>query len=236
MKGDLTRLKKQFNQLACQSSFNIIDLKDYILWRGILQRKESGSLVALVEKVLGLYLPKDDAIRKNEQWEVIPLAPELLHYAALDVYASRLIFERATNIAPFDQVAVQTPPGTMVALLIQSGGNVAAYGRISKTQPASLGGVRVRVPTKSRLVVDVDKVVIPSAAAILHLLPQSPLPSSQKTKAGAFTLAQLQAASSTDTFAVVAPVKLLTFDHQNPVCCFLSSAIIFSNCILFSEL
>lgn len=70
-----------------------------------------------MEKVLGLYLPKDDAIRKNEQWEVIPLAPELLHYAALDVFASRLIFERATNIAPFDQVTDTTwhhgcPPNT----------------------------------------------------------------------------------------------------------------------------
>ena len=85
-----------------------------------------------MEKVLELYLPKDDAIRRNEQWEVIFLAPELLHYAALDVFASRLIFEQATKIAPFDQVTLQTPPGTMVALLVQGGGNVAAYGRISK--------------------------------------------------------------------------------------------------------
>jgi hypothetical protein len=62
VKGDLTHLKKQLNQLAGHSSFNIIDLKDYILWWGILQQKESGLLEALVEKVWGLYLPKDDAI------------------------------------------------------------------------------------------------------------------------------------------------------------------------------
>jgi len=37
VKGNLTHLTKQFNQLAGQSSFNIIDLKDYILWWGILQ-------------------------------------------------------------------------------------------------------------------------------------------------------------------------------------------------------
>ena len=141
MKGNFTCLKKQFNQLAGQSPSNIIDLKDYVLQQGILQRKESGSLEALVEKVLGLYLHKYDAIQKNEQWEVIPLAPKLLHYAALDDFASCFIFEQATNVAPFDQVTLQTPPGTMVALLIQGGGNVAAYSCISKTQPASLGGV-----------------------------------------------------------------------------------------------
>src|SRR6202044_2523967 len=60
VKGDLTRIKKQFDQLANQTSFNVIDLKEYALHRGILQKKESGSLEALVGKVLGKYLCKDD--------------------------------------------------------------------------------------------------------------------------------------------------------------------------------
>jgi hypothetical protein len=34
-------------------------------------------LEALVGKVLGRYLPKDDVLRKNDEWEVLPLKPEL---------------------------------------------------------------------------------------------------------------------------------------------------------------
>jgi len=57
VKGDLTRLKKQFNQLAGQSSFNIIDLKDYILRRGICSEKSLVRL-RLCGEGFGLYLPK----------------------------------------------------------------------------------------------------------------------------------------------------------------------------------
>ena len=217
VKGDLTRIKKQFNQLSNQTSFTVIDLKEYVLRRGILQKNESGSLDSLVEKVLGLFLPKDDVLRKNNQWEVLPLAPNLLHYAALDVYASHLIFEKATEMIPFDQVTYGTAGGTPVALLVHEGGIVVAYGKVADLQPTSLGGVQVQVPTKSQMVVDIETVLIPSAAAILHLLPQSLSLSSQKTKAGAYTLGQLHAASSASTFQVVTPIALLTFDHQNSV-------------------
>jgi hypothetical protein len=216
VKGDLTRIKKQFDQLGNQTSFNVIDLKEYALQQGILQRKESGSLDALAEKVLGQYLPKDDMLRKNDDWELWPLRPELLNYAAWDVLASRLIFEKATEVAPLEQVEYSSPAGTRVALLVQEGGSIAAYGKIATLQPKSLGNIRVKVPTNSRLVIDVDCVLVPSAAAILHLLPQSS--SAQKTKSGAYTLEQLNAASGTTVFQVVTPVSLLTFDHRDQVC------------------
>ena len=57
--------------------------------------------------------------------------------------------------------------------MIQEGGNIAAYGRISRSQPSSLGGVRVNVPSKSQLIIDINTVLIPSAAVIFHILPQS---------------------------------------------------------------
>jgi hypothetical protein len=141
VKGDLTRIKKQFNQLSNQTSFTVIDLKEYVLRRGILQKNKSGSLDSLVEKVLGLFLPKDEVLRRNDQWEVLPLASNLLHYAALDVYASHAIFERATEMVPFDQVTYGTAGGTPVALLVHEGGIVAAYGKVADLQPTSLGGV-----------------------------------------------------------------------------------------------
>jgi hypothetical protein len=98
------------------------------------------------------------------------------------------LFEKAAEVAPLDQVEINSPAGTHIALFMQEGGNVAAYGRISSSQPTSLGGVKVNVPSKSWLVVDVDVVIIPSAAVILHILPQPASTSSQKTKAGAYTV------------------------------------------------
>jgi hypothetical protein len=53
------------------------------------------------------------------------------------------------------------------------------------------------------MVVDIETVLIPSAAVILHLLPQSLSLSSKKTKAGAYTLCQLHATSFASTFQVV---------------------------------
>ena len=91
-------------------------------------------------------------------------------------------------MAPLDQVEIDSPAGTCFALLIQEGGNVAAYGRNSSSQPTSLRGMKVNVPSKSWLVVDIDAVIIPSAAVIFHILPQPATTSSQKTKAGAYTL------------------------------------------------
>ena len=63
---------------------------------------------ALVAKVLGMCLPKDDVLRKSDEWEELPLKPELLHYAAIDVLVSQLVFKEATRVAPLDQVEINT--------------------------------------------------------------------------------------------------------------------------------
>ena len=214
IKGDFTHLKKQFPQLAQQTSFNTIDLKEYAIQRGIINRKQSGTLDGLVEKLLGMFLPKDDSLRKSDQWEVPQIPGRLITYAISDVIASHLVFQKASEIAPLAYIQSTTPPGTHVKLLIQEGGEVSAYGTIAQTQPSSLGNVRVKVPSNSRLVIDVETVIIPSAAAILHLLPSE----KGKTKAGALTLEQLQASSSSLPFQVVCPISLLMFDLRDQVC------------------
>jgi hypothetical protein len=211
IKGDFTRLKKQFPQLAEQTSFNTIDLKEYAIKRGIIHRRQSGTLDVLVEKLLGMFLPKDDSLRRSDQWEVPQLPDHLIKYAISDVIASSLVFQKASEIAPLAYIQSTTPPGTRVKLLIQEGGEVAAYGTIAQTQPTSLGNIRVKVPSKSRLVIDVETIIIPSAAAILHLVPSQ----KGKTKAGALTLGQLQASSSSLPFQVVCPISLLMFDLQD---------------------
>jgi hypothetical protein len=218
VKSDLTRIKKQFPQLANQVSFNTINLKEYCIQRGIISRKESGSLDHLLEKTTHMYLSKDNNLRKAEAWEAKTIRSDLLHYAVTDVFCSRIVYEKATEAVPLDRVKYDSPAGTQVAVLIQEGGEIAGYGRISAFQPASLGGVRVKVPSKSRLVIDVETILIPSAAAILHLSSdQRSLPNARRTKPGALTLGQLQAASSTTIFQVVVPLLLLDFDRRKKV-------------------
>jgi hypothetical protein len=183
--------------------------------RGIIGRKESGTLDVLLEKLLGMFLAKDDSIRRSENWELSTLPSQFLQYAVLDVVASRLVFEKSSKIAPLEHVQITSPGGTQVGILVQEGGEVAAYGTIAKDQPTSLGNVRVKVPSKSRLVINVETVVKSSTAAILHLLPSQ----QGKTKSGALTLGQLQEASSSTSFQVVCPLSHLIFDLQDKVLC-----------------
>ncbi|KAJ7719728.1 hypothetical protein B0H16DRAFT_1794348 [Mycena metata] len=207
IKADLTRLKKQFPQLLDQS-FNIIDLKEFAVRRGIIKKNSSGSLDTLAEKALGSYLPKDPSFRRSENWELnLKQHPDLLNYAALDVFASRLIFDKINEMAPLDLVRHDTPAGTRIALLVHEGGEIAAYGRISPTQPASFSGVKV---TRTRLLVDIDVLVLPSAAAILHLASTS-----GRTKSGALTLAELQSQTDGPVFRLVTPIALLEFDRRS---------------------
>ncbi|KAK6981230.1 hypothetical protein R3P38DRAFT_2808326 [Favolaschia claudopus] len=219
IKADFTRLKKQFPQLKDLTSFNVIDLKAYSVERGVIRRKKPGSLDVLAEKVLKVYLSKDDSLRKNDEWETLPLPSHLMCYAALDVHVSLRIFAEVTKLAPLDWVRHDSPAGSRVALLVHEGGEIAAYGKIAATQPSVVSGVRVKTQTNSRVVIDVDQVLIPTAAAILHLLPSENPTARRRTgpKAGAYTLQQLQAAASGSVFQIVCPVALLNFDRAGVV-------------------
>ncbi|KAJ7189729.1 hypothetical protein GGX14DRAFT_580474 [Mycena pura] len=215
IKADLTRLRNQFSQLQSVSSFNVIDLKEYAIDRGVIGRKDAGGLDVLVEKVLGKYLPKDPAIRRCEDWERKDLHQELKHYAALDVVASKMVFEHVTKSSPLHRVQFDTAPGTRVSLRVQEGGEVAAYGRISPVQATSFQGIRIAIPSKTRVMVDIDDVRLPSVAAVLHLLPSTATHAARRTKSGSYTLGQLKEASADSTFSVVSPVHLLEFDTRS---------------------
>jgi hypothetical protein len=187
---------------------NVIDLKQFAIRRGVIKKNSSGSLEKLAENVLGTYLPKEATFRKSEEWETdLKRHPDLLNYAALDVFASRLIFEKITQIAPLDLVHRDTPAGTRVALLVHEGGDIAAYGRIAASQPATFSGVRNSL---TRVIVDIDVLILPSAAAILHLDPSS----SSRTKSGALTISQLKIKSGGRDFQLVTPLALLEFDRR----------------------
>ncbi|KAJ3813690.1 ribonuclease H-like domain-containing protein [Lentinula lateritia] len=116
IKGDLTRLRKQFpSQLHDSVRFSTIDLKEYALAGRFIQPNQSGALASLCETVLGQRLPKDQDTRANNSWEYLTISPSLLHYAACDVLASRRIFEKMLG----DQVDRSVPPDEVKSALEQ---------------------------------------------------------------------------------------------------------------------
>jgi hypothetical protein len=142
----------------------------------------------LTKKLLGMFLEKDDSIRRSEGWESSPLSSKFLQYAAYDVLASRLVFEKCSKLALLQQVQITLSAGTRVAILVQKGGEIAAYGTIAEHQPKSLGNVRVKVPSQKG-----------------------------KTKSGALTFGQLQNASSSTSFQIVCLLSHLILDLQDQV-------------------
>ncbi|KAF9028547.1 hypothetical protein BDZ89DRAFT_1112967 [Hymenopellis radicata] len=223
VKGDLTRLSKQFPQQLQKAVFSTIDLKDYAIQRRIIGREDKGSLAALAETVLGVYLPKDDDVRQSDDWELRPIRSELLKYAALDVLASRQIFEKLSETRAVTGVDRTTPGGTRIALLVQPGGAIIAYGQVLAEQPSKYGDIRIDIPSQSRLVVEIDDVLCTAAALPLHKIPDALVGESsdalstagRRVKAGCRTLGELQSASPTSpTFCVVAQLSHLIFDRR----------------------
>ncbi len=157
-----------------------------------------------------MYLSKDTQYRKCDKWEKLPLDPGLLHYAALDIYASILIFETTVLITPITRIEFGTPPGTAIVLLSHEGGLPVAYGNIANLQPRSHGSIRVNTPTQSRLLITLSEILAPAAAAILHRLPGS----TSRTKSGSYTLGQLKEMAGDASVRVVAPISHLTFDER----------------------
>ncbi|KAJ7809665.1 hypothetical protein B0H13DRAFT_2385112 [Mycena leptocephala] len=120
-------------------------------------------------------------------------------------------------MSPLDRVQNDTAPGSRVALLVQEGGEVAAYGKISDVKSTSFMDVRVVIPSNTRVIVEIDDLILPSVGAVLHLLPHAGDSVSRRTKSGAYTLGQLKEQSPDSTFSVVSPVYLLEFDRRDPL-------------------
>ncbi len=159
---------------------------------------------------------------KSEQWEDAKLSSNLIQYAVTDVFTSRHIFETISKSPCIKNVTADTPAGSRVALLVQEGGDIVAYGKIAANQVSPFKEVYVKVPNWNSVIIDIDILLKPLAAAILHVdhtaISTSTTSKSKQTKLGIFTLGQLQAAFPSICFSMVAPTSLLRFDNCNMVC------------------
>ncbi len=187
----------------------------------------------MVEKTLEKYLPKEDVVRKSACRKDGKLSSDLIQYAATDVFASHCIFEKLLESPLLNNVTIDMPAGSCIALLIQEGGEIIAYGKFSADQSSPFKGVCVKVPNQNCVVIDIDTLLKPSAVAILHIdhsITNSTASKNGRTKLGAFTLGQLQEASMSSSFSMVTPTSLLIFDnrdvvHYNDIIFFLSLLI-----------
>lgn len=95
--NDVRELKHSFNHIKFQPK-NVVDvgcLSDFILPHLNIVRKnplpESKGLAKLVASLLGKYLKKD---QQFSNWEIRPLSPDQIKYAAMDVLAVLQIYEQ----------------------------------------------------------------------------------------------------------------------------------------------
>ena len=110
----------------------------------------------------------------------------------MDVFASQVIFEKTSELAPIACINFDTPARTRVALLAQEGGGPIAFGIVSDPQLSVFGSIRVKTATCNQLLITVNTIIVPSAVGIFHWPPRGV---SGKTKANALTLCQLQEAA-----------------------------------------
>lgn len=218
IKGDFTRLQKQFLNLVENEDhkFSLIDLKDMARDRGAISWEEQGSLAYLSKKLLRLHLPKDDATRVNNDWELSELQKELKLYASLDVYTSQQLYTRLLTMTPPLRVNANTEPGTQVLFHVTDGAPPAALGHIIRVPSARVHGVLINTTTSSRLVIAVDKLLLPTALSSLHF-PDGQPPSKVKSGTIALTLQQLKSRYGdphTGVFPMVVNVKQLSFLPQ----------------------
>lgn len=203
----MTRLRKQFSELGAlpASAFKVIELKDFCIKRGIIARTgESGSLENLLKKLFGIYMNKDDNVRKSEDWEHTSIREDLRDYAAKDVYVSKLIYSEAAKRVPLALVDSNTPAGTRVLVAVQEDGQTVARGRVSAMQPKIFEGIRLAVPSHNRILIDIEEIVVPSASAILHVAPGC---HADKTQAGVYTFGQLDDIAKSKN----SPLRVVTF-------------------------
>lgn len=195
--GDLTRLIKNFDNPLNVKKSTVLDLKTISDARDLLPSSCSSSLAEMSAAILGIYLPKDDAIRRHNHWENPKLREAYQRYAAGDVWTSYQL--ATTMLTKYETVAMpdkHTEPGTAVDLHIPSsdGTQICARGTVSHDQPTRLqysyvadnqthkGSINVAY-NPNRLAVNVTSVLLPAARLPLYLPPTS-VPGTRKGRAG----------------------------------------------------
>ena len=127
-------------------------------------------LADLCATVIKHFLTKEADIRVSSSWDMNPLPQSHISYAALDVYATWLVFKALMSSGPTvgKSVDASTPGRTTVSLFSADGSRIVAYGQILPDRPSKSKGINV---TKTRVLIVVNTIVVPGHLVSSDLLP-----------------------------------------------------------------
>lgn len=159
IQADLTRLFKDcgFSSERDQAFAGALELGALAKSRNLVQRANT-SLADMLAATRRLFLPKEESIRVSTAWDDINLPKTHLEYAALDAYATWLVFDAMITTASDEPVTMNTTPGTPIRLWSRNRSTIVARGFIALDRPKSFKGVNV---TRNRAVVTITSVQVP---------------------------------------------------------------------------
>lgn len=202
LKADITRLSKQFPTLG--EPTNVVDILSICRDRNLLNPVKSTSLTSIAAQVLQIHLDKDIGPRQSEEWEYSKLSAPQITYASLDVYVLKQIYLEASKVKLVEKVTVDTAGGTEVTLLSGDETHPIALGIVDLSQPITFCSIPVKTSTRSRLLITIQKVIMPEASAILYI------PSKAAGKQAGLTEKQRKASAQTLAEFGPPPFKLVT--------------------------
>ncbi|KAJ3768614.1 hypothetical protein FB446DRAFT_706893 [Lentinula raphanica] len=122
------------------------------------------SLADLTAEILGKCLPKNCAEHICTNWDDNELTPAQIDYAALDAYASLVLFNCINAIPLPELVTTSTLSGTRVILLSSDKKKIIAHGTL--TSPHDLG---IQL-TSAQVTVCISQIIVPGAKLKKHTL------------------------------------------------------------------
>ncbi len=116
------------------------------------------------------YLPKDQGVRYGEEWEWPSLTDAHIQYAALDTFVLFQVYQEALKTPVPIKVTIDTPRRTNVTLMSGDGTQPIALAMTAdQEQLLRHNSITVKTPTNSRVLVEVQKVLMPNAGALLYV-------------------------------------------------------------------
>ena len=163
IKNDLKRLA---GEVSLPAPFGgAIDIGNMALQRGLVGNQQV-SLAELSARVLHHRMNKDNDIRISTAWEYSQLPEQHVQYAALDAWATFLIYKKLQSIPIPGKLSANSPAGTEVALWTDDHRCVAAYGELVDKSVRGTGNVQLVRDTQT--IITVTKVLVPGALMVLH--------------------------------------------------------------------
>ena len=159
--NDRTKLLEDYDLSIPKNTF--VNIAALAVVRKVLTK--SMSLQDLVTQMLGLKLDKPESIRLSEDWTNVPLNVDQVRYAALDAYASILVYWAIfLGQDPIfdDYCPAAIKPGCTVNVYDSTGSTVIAIGVVAEQNSGNYREYRQTV-TNCKAIINVTDILVPCA-------------------------------------------------------------------------